>query len=325
MSIETTDPRFIAAMDSLSSISPITQTEFIHNGINSTVLLSKHDNHSKKVTKFYPEDRTRDRQDAEFQAIHLLKQVGETQIPSVEMRNSNQKFTIFSYVAGQPNPRIKESDLRQLIDFQRNLKKIGIESSYRPIMMASEACPNLSDVKYQVESRLKSLLSSCDNGTRLERYLSTIIRPEIDKKFALAEKKCRDAGIDFHTSIKVEHLTPIISDFGSHNIIKLSTGKFVFVDFEYFGLDSPVTEICNFLLHPSMKLPQTVSRGFRDQMISVHRNIPKLTTLVDIGLPIYGLRWALIVLKSALTYYHNRGCERNLSQQISKAEKLINI
>ena len=95
---------------------------------------------AKRLLNFIQEDRTRDRQDAEFQAIHLLKQVGETQIPSVEMRNSNQKFTIFSYVTGQPNPRIKESDLRQLIDFQRNLKKIGIESSYRPIMMASEAC-----------------------------------------------------------------------------------------------------------------------------------------------------------------------------------------
>jgi hypothetical protein len=121
----------------------------------------------------------------------------------------------------------------------------------------------------------------------------------------------------------------IAADFGFHNTIRDQTGKLYFFDFDYFGWDDPVKLTADFLLHPAMKLSQSDKARFRHGMAEAVADDPGFRARLDRHLPIYRIRWALILLNAFRvdrqdTLPADRAARQELwSTQLEKARAML--
>ncbi|MDP7559493.1 MAG: hypothetical protein QF745_03020, partial [Planctomycetota bacterium] len=89
------------------------------------------------------------------------------------------------------------------------------------------------------------------------------------------------------------------SDFGFHNALR-NDGKITFIDFEYFGWDDPVKLTADFLWHPAMELNPEISAQWEKAMLGLFSGDPDFAVRLHAAMPLYGLRWAMIVLNEFL-------------------------
>jgi hypothetical protein len=85
------------------------------------------------------------------------------------------------------------------------------------------------------------------------------------------------------------------SDFGTHNALRTSHGL-AFIDFEYFGWDDPVKLVADVLWHPGMALAPAARQKFFAGAADVYKVDSGFLSRFERDAPLYGLRWALIVL-----------------------------
>jgi len=104
------------------------------------------------------------------------------------------------------------------------------------------------------------------------------------------------AGLDFDVELAQEWRSLVPSDFGFHNCLRRSDATLVFVDFEYFGWDDPVKLTADILLHPGRTLALPQRGRFRHAALQLYGSDPGFTSRFDAYLPLFGLRWVLIVL-----------------------------
>ena len=69
-----------------------------------------------------------------------------------------------------------------------------------------------------------------------------------------------------------------------------------FVDFEYFGWDDPVKLSADILLHPGRTLAAPQRLRFRRAACELYGKDPCFAERLDAYLPLFGLRWVLILL-----------------------------
>ena len=69
-----------------------------------------------------------------------------------------------------------------------------------------------------------------------------------------------------------------------------------FLDFEYFGWDDPVKLTADILLHPGRPLEPTRRRRFRQAATRLYGGDPAFAGRLSAYLPLFGLRWVLILL-----------------------------
>ena len=86
------------------------------------------------------------------------------------------------------------------------------------------------------------------------------------------------------------------SDFGFHNSLQRRDGSLWFVDLEYFGRDDPVKLIADFLWHPAMNLNLVHKTQWLEGTFAIFDQDPELPQRFRAAWPIYGIRWALIML-----------------------------
>jgi hypothetical protein len=86
------------------------------------------------------------------------------------------------------------------------------------------------------------------------------------------------------------------SDFGFHNCVKASDGSLTFLDFDYFGWDDPVKLTADFIWHPGMSLNSDLKERWKQAMLKLHSGDPYFEQRLIASMPLYGMRWALIVL-----------------------------
>ena len=86
------------------------------------------------------------------------------------------------------------------------------------------------------------------------------------------------------------------SDFGFHNTLQRGDGSLCFVDLEYFGRDDPAKLIADFLWHPAMNLKLAHKTQWLEGMFAIFDQDPDLPQRFRAAWPLYGMRWALIML-----------------------------
>ena len=86
------------------------------------------------------------------------------------------------------------------------------------------------------------------------------------------------------------------SDFGFHNSLRRPDGSLAFLDFEYFGWDDPVKLTADILLHPGRPLQPTAAARFRRSGDALYGDDPAFAARLAAYLPLFGLRWVLILL-----------------------------
>ena len=121
------------------------------------------------------------------------------------------------------------------------------------------------------------------------------------------------------------------SDFGFHNAIRRPDGTLAFVDFEYFGWDDPVKVTSDFVLHPGMQLTAEQGHRFVLGATDIFAADPSFAHRLDACLPLYALRWTMILLNEYLPDRWQRRVlagfrgERSvvLRRQLDKADAML--
>ena len=96
------------------------------------------------------------------------------------------------------------------------------------------------------------------------------------------------------------------SDFGFHNCVKASDGSLTFLDFDYFGRDDPVKLTADFIWHPAMNLSAELKEKWQKAMMVLFSHDNQYGSRLNAAMPLYGLRWAMIVLNEFLPDFAKR-------------------
>jgi hypothetical protein len=128
----------------------------------------------------------------------------------------------------------------------------------------------------------------------LQSFLDTSIKPLWEEIRKWSKSKWPPLSFETQLGQSKQMLSP--SDFGFHNSIQRDDGNLCFVDLEYFGRDDPVKLIADFLWHPAMDLESVHKRKWLAGMFAIFDQDPDLQQRFRAAWPLYGLRWALIVL-----------------------------
>lgn len=247
----------------------------------------------------------RDRLGTEFSSLEFLWDNGIRNIPRPLKADQDAGCALYEYIDGQKiaTDEITSDEIRAAVEFLTALKVLRKREGSDLLAPASEACFCIEDIVHSVQRRLQAF----DDRTKTEEpyphlyeFLDDHLIPTLEQIITWAKAKSDRACISFETEISLAERTLSPSDFGLHNALKRSNGNLVFLDFEYFGWDDPAKMIVDLLLHPAMKLTDSLKRQFVSGVLSAFADYPYLGRRIEIVYPLFGLKWCLILLNEFL-------------------------
>lgn len=236
---------------------------------------------------------------------------------------------IYEWVDGVPIEKPDHSFLCSALKFVQRLATDSCTNRAFALMdSASEACLSGLEITKQIESRLIKL-----NAVG-EQELDLFIWNEFLPIFETAVDFSKTiSGTSFseplHRSLQI--VSP--SDFGSHNALRLPCGSITFFDFEYFGWDDPVKLVCDFYWHPGMNLSSQLRQQWLESTRVIFQKDMEFAKRLTANLPLFGIRWCLIILNEFLKPEMSRRMHANplqtgvhfdiCAQQLRKAKALL--
>jgi hypothetical protein len=195
----------------------------------------------------------------------------------------------------------------------------GIYKTFEDFPLASEACLTGSEIISQILNRSNKLLKVDD--IKLQNFINNDLLPAIDIFSSNAEKLM---GEFFIVPLKRDFQILSPSDFGGHNSLMDVNGRYIFLDFEYFGWDDPVKLVSDFFWHPGMKLSSESLRIWLQMTERLFDKDPLYLKRLSAYLPLYGLRWCLILLNE---YLPERFIARSHANEIDRynLEGVLNL
>ena len=225
----------------------------------------------------------------EVKACNVLEQLGLT--PRSVAHDQELNLALFEWIDGETPRKIEISHIDQVLNFAEKLKELS-KSVGNEFPKASEACLSGVQLLSQVKERIEILGSS--GNEELQTFLETTIKPLWEE---LQEWSVVNwPALSFENELAQSKQTLSPSDFGFHNTLQQRDSSLRFVDLEYFGRDDPVKLITDFLWHPAMDLEQACKMRWLRGMFAIFDQDLELSERFRAAWPIYGLRWALIML-----------------------------
>ena len=284
---------------------PVKECKKISGRGNSQVYKVTSIDGGQYVLKMYP-DRSfdgRPRMKTEFNAIRFLRTNGIVDVPDEVSKDDDLNLGLYSWVDGKLIDAPDHMDLSKAVEFVRKLYKVSNISQYPSHELATEACLSAMELVNQIETRFKRLQSVSMNNPILSEFMNQIFTPVwLDLKKDLARTwpaSSREKDLDQ----KYRILSP--SDFGFHNVLK-EGGKITFIDFEYFGWDDPVKLTVDFLWHPAIDLDTEIAIEWERAMADIFADDPDFINRLNAARPLYGMRWAMIMLNEFLPGFAER-------------------
>ena len=255
--------------------------------------------------KHYPDHITdiRLRLMTEFKALKLLQENDFNDIPRAVAKDDDLNVGIYSWVDGSIIESPDQFDLDQAITFIRRLYILSQNAHDSFFGFASESCLSAKSLLEQIDLRLKRLQSISNTNKSLKQFLDNIFIPlweETRRKSLISWPKSSDKK---NLDVKYRTLSP--SDFGFHNALK-NHDLLTFIDFEYFGWDDPVKLTSDFIWHPGMNLNSELIAIWKEALSDLFSYDPDFDERLHAAMPLYGLRWALILLNEFLPGYYQR-------------------
>lgn len=280
---------------------PITSIEPVRAGGNNRLFRITAADGARFALKQYPRQASdpRDRLATEFKALEFMRQAGATQVPAPLACDPATGFALYDWIDGQP-PMASASTIDAAIAFTAELRKLSSHEAASTMPIASEACFSPADVVAQVERRFQVLKDAAASHPNLGAFLAGRFAGTAARAIERAKELCRREGVDFDAPIDPSARCLSPSDFGFHNALQRRDGRVVFLDFEYFGWDDPVKLTCDFMLHPGMNLPADLAQQFREGMAGLFGAERNFDTRLRACLPLYALRWTMILLNEFL-------------------------
>lgn len=281
--------------------------------------------------KKYPARDDRDRLGAELAALAFFERRGIGRTPRTVAAAGEVRFALFTWMEGEAVGSMTDQDAIEFARFQVALDEAIDRQARADIGEASEACLSGLRIVSQIERRLRRLEAVKHDVAEFAAFYDGVLLPALDRFTGTARVRYDRLGLDFAQDIPEGARTLIPSDMGAHNALRGSDGRLIFLDFEYFGWDDPLTSIANFVLHPGMRLSGSQAEGFREALLGHFRGRGGEARLMAL-MPLYALRWCAIILGELLPerWRHRRESNADFHDweavrrgQIAKARALI--
>jgi hypothetical protein len=205
-------------------------------------------------------------------------------------------YALLSWVEGREVATVGDADIDAAVAFLGQVHALRSMPAAAGQPLAAEACLSGREIERQIAERLQRLRALATEEPALGRFLEDGFAPDFSRRIAAAKKRVAAASHDFTDELPQELRTLVPSDFGFHNSLRRDDGSLAFIDFEYFGWDDPVKLTADILLHPGRPLEAPQRRRFRRSIVRVYGEGSRFEARLAAYLPLFGLRWALILL-----------------------------
>ncbi|WP_374307463.1 phosphotransferase [Dongia sp.] len=240
----------------------------------------------------------------EFHGLHFLRAGGFRSVPSAIAADWQDLAALYEWIEGtrpallDPQDR-SPGDIGAVIQFAGDLHRLShdtkkIEAGFT--YQAREACLSGAELLHQIDRRIEAL-GRLSAEAELQAFLADSFHPIFDAAAARLRAWGAASGISLSADLATECRILSPSDFGFHNALRQPDGRLIFIDFEYFGWDDPVKLLADFVWHPAMHLSPAERLAFLGTNLTLFgRTDPQIVGRLHAQLPLYGLRWAAILL-----------------------------
>jgi hypothetical protein len=279
---------------------PVTDLTRLDGGANNCVYRASA-GERRYALKLYPMTAgdTRDRLGTETAALSFLNRHGLRMVPRVVASDDKERVAVYQWIEGEPVGAARDQDVAAALALLDSLHGLRHETSAAELPLASEACLSAGELIRQVERRLARLRDVASDKPVLAALLA-----KIEPAFAAATTRVEDSyrvrGLAFGEDLAPGKRSLSPSDFGFHNARRIADGTLMFYDFEYFGWDDPVKPVADFVLHPGMTMTDAQRKRFVAGACAVYGADPDYRWRLETLLPLFALRWCLILLNEFL-------------------------
>jgi len=247
--------------------------------------------------KLYPScaEDGRDRLGVECAVLRWMQTHGFAEVPRVINADPASAAVLLSWAEGdRVRDGIGEKDVTQACHFLARLHALRATPAVPRECLAAEACLSCAEVARQVRARI-ALLRDLEDPA-LSAFLDRCAEPALKTRFDLAQAALGAVGICVDGVLAPEARSQVPADFGFHNALRRADGQLSFLDFEYFGWDDPAKLAADILLHPGTPLDSATRQCLHGGLLDVYGGEPGFAVRLYALLPLFALRWALILL-----------------------------
>jgi hypothetical protein len=248
--------------------------------------------------KQYPSrrDDPRDRLSTEVGALRLMERYRIDTVPRVLSVDGEHGYALLSWIDGSDVNEVSDADIDAAIVFLTAIHGLRAAPWAADQPPAAEACLCGREIAQQIQGRLAGLLDAARGEQELVDFIDNSVAPRLAVESPKARHAVTAAGLAFDAELPQEWRSLVPSDFGFHNSLRRPDGSLAFLDFEYFGWDDPVKLTADILLHPGRPLEPPQRQHFRRAATRLYGGDPAFAGRLSAYLPLFGLRWVLILL-----------------------------
>jgi hypothetical protein len=248
--------------------------------------------------KQYPSrrDDPRDRLSTEVGALRLMERYRIDTVPRVLGVDGEHGYALLSWIDGNDVAEVSDSDIDAAIVFLTAIHGLRAAPWAAEQPPAAEACLCGREIAQQIQGRLAGLLDAARGEHELVDFIDNSVALRLAVESSKARHAVTAAGLAFDAELPQEWRSLVPSDFGFHNSLRRPDGSLAFLDFEYFGWDDPVKLTADILLHPGRPLEPPQRQRFRRAATRLYGGDPAFAGRLSAYLPLFGLRWVLILL-----------------------------
>jgi len=253
------------------------------------------------AVKHYPprHEDPRDRLKTEIEALAFMERHGIAVVPRALASDAERRYALLSWVEGDPVDSANETDIEAAAGFLANLHQLGGVTEAQVQPAGAEACLSGVEIVAQLGRRLARLGNVAETDPALAQLVDEVAAWLFESVLPVAEAAYQPLGLSFALPLPSRWRSLCPSDFGFHNAMRSAAGL-TFVDFEYFGWDDPVKLVCDFLLHPGMRLSEPLKRRFVEAALQIYGADPTFASRLRLLYPLLAVRWCLILLNEFL-------------------------
>ena len=248
--------------------------------------------------KQYPSrrDDPRDRLSTEVGALRLMERYRIDTVPRVIGVDGERGYALLSWIDGGDVAEVSDADIDAAIVFLTATHGLRGAPWAAEQPLAAEACLSGREIVQQIKGRLERLRAAVRGEDELVDFIDNSVTPRLAIEGPKARRAVTAAGLAFDAELPQEWRSLVPSDFGFHNSLRRPDGSLAFLDFEYFGWDDPVKLTADILLHPGRPLEPPQRKHFRQAATRLYGGDPAFAGRLSAYLPLFGLRWVLILL-----------------------------
>jgi len=241
--------------------------------------------------KIYSPDRTNERLYAEYQAVELIRELGNKSVPKPLGLNTSLGMGLYEWISGESNLIVEDGAIKKVLKFLRFLHEPNVRSKFSKFPDASAAVFSGQQLVDQINMRISEFHKG-DVPFIIRNFVTVCIEPALMAARERAEEVWTGANFSEELERHERVLSP--SDLGAHNWLHCRIGGIYFLDFEYFGWDDPAKLVCDFLLHPGMELDGRARESWINGVQVLYGQSALQRAAAMYGL--IAVAWSLIVL-----------------------------